>query len=252
MPYKFATQQLDYSDLASGRALYSLPGHPAFPIRLTSEIFQRCVAWRAATSDALRHTVFDPCCGSAYHLSTLAYRHWPAIQGIVCSDINPQAVQVAARNLALLTPEGLDQRIQELTEKYHEYGNESFQVALKSAAVLRKQVTSLVTQHPIRTRVFQASTFDAEVLSSHLDDTRVDIVLTDVPYGQHSQWQVDSLDPAQSPIGAMLSALQRVLHAGSIVAVASDKHQKVMHHGYERVEHFQLGKRQVVLLKPRP
>jgi len=252
MPYKFATQQLDYSDLASGRVLYSLPSHPAFPIRLASEIFQRCVARRAATSDALRHTVFDPCCGSAYHLSTLAYGHWPAIQEIVCSDINPQAVQVATRNLALLTPEGLDQRIQELTEKYHAYGNESFQVALKSAAALRAQVLSLATQQPIRTRVFQASAFDVEVLVSQLGDTCVDVVLTDVPYGQRSQWQIDSLDPTQSPIGAMLNALQSVLHAGSIVAIVADKQQKVTHAGYERVERFQMGKRQVVLLKPQP
>jgi 23S rRNA (guanine2535-N1)-methyltransferase len=91
-----------------------------------------------------------------------------------------------------------------------------------------------------------------EVLVSQLGDTCVDVVLTDVPYGQRSQWQIDSLDPTQSPIGAMLNALQSVLHAGSIVAIASDKQQKVRHDGYERVERFQIGKRQVVLLKPRP
>jgi hypothetical protein len=182
----------------------------------------------------------------------LAYGHWDAVQAIICSDVNPLAVQLVTRNLALLTQQGLDQRIQELTEKYHEYGNESFQAALKSAAALRAKVISLANQHTLQTRVFQASTFDAGALVTQLGDTRVDIVLTDVPYGQHSQWRVDSLEPTESPIGAMLNALQHVLHAGSIVAIVSNKQQKVIHDGYERVERFQMGKRQVVLLKPRP
>jgi 23S rRNA (guanine2535-N1)-methyltransferase len=47
MQYKYEKTMLDYSDLASGRVFYSLPGHPAFPIRLASEIFQRCLASRA-------------------------------------------------------------------------------------------------------------------------------------------------------------------------------------------------------------
>ena len=48
MQYLYATERPDYSDLASGRVFYSLPGHPAFPIRLASEIFQRCLAFRRA------------------------------------------------------------------------------------------------------------------------------------------------------------------------------------------------------------
>jgi hypothetical protein len=49
----------------------------------------------------------------------------------------------------------------------------------------------------------------------------------------------------------MLRALRALLHAGSIVAVAADKQQKIADDGYDRVERFQIGKRQVVLLKPR-
>jgi 23S rRNA (guanine2535-N1)-methyltransferase len=86
MPYKFATQQRDYSDLASGRALYALAGNPAFPIRLASEIFQRCLARCPASGDMQRQIVSDPCCGTAYHLSALAYEHWRSIQEIIGSD----------------------------------------------------------------------------------------------------------------------------------------------------------------------
>lgn len=250
MPYRFATQQMDYSDLASGQVFYSLPGHPAFPIRLASEIFQRCLAQRAGVDNTERMILYDPCCGTAYHLSTLVYGHWPALQEVIGSDIDSEAVVWARRNLALLTPEGLEQRIQELAGKYDLYGKASFQAAIQSAGRLRDQVVSLAQQHPMKTRVFQASALDAEQLRLHLSGTRVDIVLTDIPYGQQSAWQVETLDPTLNPAEQMLEALHPILHAESIVAVASDKQQKVRHDKYKRMERFQVGKRQVVLLKP--
>ncbi|MFK7803274.1 MAG: hypothetical protein AB8G95_16690, partial [Anaerolineae bacterium] len=39
MPYRFATENKDYSDFASGRVFYGAPGHPVFPVRLISEVF---------------------------------------------------------------------------------------------------------------------------------------------------------------------------------------------------------------------
>jgi len=41
-----------------------------------------------------------------------------------------------------------------------------------------------------------------------------------------------------------------VLSGSSIVAIASDKGQKVSHDHYQRVEQFQIGKRRVVILRP--
>ena len=49
MQYKYVQEQSDYTDLSSGRVFYSLPGHPAFPAGLASEIFQRFVAIRGIT-----------------------------------------------------------------------------------------------------------------------------------------------------------------------------------------------------------
>jgi len=250
MPYKFATQQLDHSDLAGGRVLYSLPGHPAFPVRLASEIFQRCLARRAVAGYNDPVTLYDPCCGGAYHLSALAYGHWQALHAIIGSDVDAQAVQLATRNLDLLTTDGLEKRIQALRKNYDDYGKESHQAALQSAETLHKQVVLLASQHPIRTLVFQSSVFDTTTLTAHLQEARVDIVLTDIPYGRQSAWRLDSPEQAQNPAGEMLRALRDLLHAGSIMAIASDKQQKIAEEGYVRVERFQIGKRQVVLLKP--
>ena len=66
MQYQFATERPDYSDLASGRVLYSMPGHPAFPIRLGSEILQRCLALRRAAGYSSPVVLYDPCCGTGY------------------------------------------------------------------------------------------------------------------------------------------------------------------------------------------
>src|SRR5512134_399203 len=103
MQYKYEKTQIDYSDLASGRVFYSLPGHPAFPVRLASEIFQRCVAHRKsiyAVSEPC--TLYDPCCGAAYHLSVLGYLHGEHIRKIIASDVDEKAIDLANRNLGLL------------------------------------------------------------------------------------------------------------------------------------------------------
>src|SRR5512134_3306336 len=103
MQYKYEKTQIDYSDLASGRVFHSLPGHPAFPVRLASEIFQRCIAHREAIYQvSSRCVLYDPCCGAAYHISVLAYLHRETIQEVIASDIEEKAVALAKRNLDLV------------------------------------------------------------------------------------------------------------------------------------------------------
>src|SRR5690349_24530796 len=100
MQYKYAIEQHDYSDLSSGRVFYSLPDHPAFPVRLASEIFQRCVAFRKTIYNISAPCIlYDPCCGAAYHLSVLGYLHHEYIQEIIASDIHEKAVASANKNL---------------------------------------------------------------------------------------------------------------------------------------------------------
>jgi tRNA G10 N-methylase Trm11 len=93
VPYRFETERRDYSDYASGRVFYGLPGFPALPIRLAGEMFARALALWAAQGLRSPCTVYDPCCGGAYHLATLAYLHWSDIGAIIGSDVDEEALR---------------------------------------------------------------------------------------------------------------------------------------------------------------
>ena len=245
MEYKFASEHTNYADLASGHVFYSLPGHPAFPVRLASEIYQRCLELRGKGSPPC--TIYDPCCGAAYHLSVIAYLHWDSVCQVICSDINEKAVQLAERNLGLLTPAGMERRSREISAMVRLYNKESHKGALESITRMQAQVNQLTAIRPIQTHVFRADATDAASLRTGLQDTLIDMVITDIPYGQHSQWEGTQAD---DPAHAMLEALFPFLSPKSILVVASDKHQKISHGKYKRLEKLQIGKRLVVFLEP--
>jgi hypothetical protein len=250
--YKFAQKQ-DYSAYASGGVFYSLPGHPALPIRLASEIFQRCWAIRQAAGLASPCILYDPCCGGAYHLTVLVYLHWEKIERVVGSDVDQEILEVAGRNLNLLTLAGLNDRIAELANLIEQYGKASHRIALSHAQTLRNQVLKLEKSHPLEIRLFRANATDKRTITEHLEDERVDIIIADVPYGQQTAWEPSILPQlaSQGQIGQMLEALIPVLAEGAVVAIVADKKQQIGHDKYRRVERFQLGKRQVVLLRLR-
>ena len=249
MPYKFVQHAQDYSDLASGRVFYSLPGHPAFPIRLASEIFQRCLAARETLyQETGPCTLYDPSCGAAYHLSVVAYLHREHIRRIIASDIDEKAVEFAKRNLELLNLTGLDRRIGEIKSMFEEHQKESHRDALQSAYQMRDAISSL--DQPLAEEVFQANATDGQALLETVQPGSVDIVFSDVPYGLHSQWQGST--ESSNPMASMLEAILDLLSPASIVAIVSDKQQKAAHEKYQRVEQFQIGKRRVVLLRPAP
>jgi hypothetical protein len=251
MQYKYAKEQQDYSDFSSGRVFYSLPGYPAFPVRLASEIFQRCVASRETIyKNSTPCTLYDPCCGAAYHLSVLAYLHGECIREIIGSDIDEKAVDLAKRNLGLLSIAGLDKRIGEISEMFEQYNKDSHKDALASGYILKDRISAMTQERALVTRVFQASATDGETIIKNIKTGSVDVVFTDVPYGQHSQWSGSNSTEVLNPLWSMLNALIGILSPSSIVAIVSAKQQKVSHKSFQRVEQFQIGKRRVVILKP--
>ena len=251
MQYQYVKERADYSDLTSGRVFYSLPGHPAFSVRLASEIFQHCLAIRTATYKISTPCVlYDPCCGAAYSLSVLSYLHGENIREVIGSDVDEKAVALARQNLGLLNISGLNNRINEISEMLRLYRKESHQEALASSRVLQKRILSLNKDRTIPTKVFQASVFDGKTILENIREGSVDIVFTDIPYGHHSQWQTDSFTGNSNPIWSMLNTLLTVLSPASIVAIVSDKGQKIAHENYQRMKQFQIGKRRVHILKP--
>ncbi|CAG1001929.1 MAG: hypothetical protein IAE83_05880 [Anaerolinea sp.] len=252
MPYRFAIEHQDYSDLAAGKVLLSLPNHPPFPIRLASEIFQRCLDARARDGFTDRVRLYDPCCGGAYLLGTLAYLHWTRITHLWGSDIDSHAITLAARNLSLLTLEGFDQRISDLEALLKQFGKDSHAEALKSAYRLKAGLIRRQESHLMGTTLFQADALNPMEIAQKMNGHKVDLVITDVPYGRLSGWQTtgDALEAPNPAIPQLLESLQPILQPQSIVAICADKQQKVVHPEFRRVDHFQIGKRRIVLLRP--
>jgi hypothetical protein len=270
MPYKFAIENIDYSDLAAGRVLYSQPGQVAFPVRLASEIFQRCLGIRSGRGLSGPVSIYDPCCGGGYLLTVLGFLHGDAISAIAASDISPQALDLAMRNLSLLSLLGLDRRGDELSEYFQVYGKASHQTALESVFRLRCILDQAVSGRQLPTILFRADAFKTDSMRYGLAGLPVDLVMTDIPYGWKSAW-VDSIQPGEdhrpeasslppkglsvgdnqtgsSLVGRMLEALHPILPPGCLVAIASDKAQKIVQPDYKRLDRFQVGKRQVTIL----
>jgi 23S rRNA (guanine2535-N1)-methyltransferase len=247
MPYKYATKETDYSDFASGRVFYSLPGMPAFPIRLIAEIFQRA---RAALPPGSNLNIYDPTCGGAYHLTALAILYGSSIRSIFASDINETAVELARRNLGLLSESGLNQREAEIRSLLEEFGKESHREAVYSVKTLRERMKDIPA---IKTHVFRANVFNPMEIQRGLGGEQIDLVFADVPYGHLSSWSLpkwENFPASSSAIWMMLESLLSVLPERAVVAIAADKSQKIAHENYRQIERFKIGRRQIRLLNP--
>lgn len=172
MRYLFASERRDYSDYASDHVFMGRPGHPAFPLRLASELFQRCrrAPGRDGSVCALRPVLRG-------RLSTLAYLHWHEIDQVIGSDIDEEALVLAARNLSLLRLEGLDRRIEDLAAMRAAYGKASPAAALEHAGVLRQRLAALNETHRVEAHLLCADATDGQALRNQLMDQRIDVVL---------------------------------------------------------------------------
>lgn len=249
MTYQYAVEDVDFSDFATGCVFYGLPGRPAFPVRLASEIFQRCVALIRKRGGTTPCVLYDPCCGGASLLSAVAYLHWRDLAGIIGSDVEADTLALAERNLSLLTLDGLDRRIVQLQQLSEEFAKESHREALASAQRLRQQLQQHLVSHNITTRTFLADATHPESLQAQLTGQAIDIVMTDIPYGEATHWQLAEALPAD-PVQLVLHALQPLLSTHSVVAITVPRQQKVNHPEYQRLAQFTIGKRRVFILAP--
>ncbi|HPT79378.1 MAG TPA: hypothetical protein PK830_09820 [Candidatus Atribacteria bacterium] len=244
MAYKFTTVDICYEDLGSGKVLYNERGATAFPVRLASEIFLRCKSILQKDGAYGPYNLYDPLCGGAYLITALGFIHGESIKRIYASDIEEKAVKLAERNLSLLYEPGLSNRIRQLERMRNEFHKPSHEEALQSAYRLKKRVGELSMQH--RPVCFVADATDAGSLDMISD--RIDIVITDLPYGDIVDW-VNKAD-TNKHVQSMLNKLKLVLNMNSVVAIVSREKLGPNYTGYKRAEYFKHGKRHISIFRP--
>jgi len=256
MDYRYERTAGHYEDFASGRVLYNAQGTTSFPVRLASEIAQRCFALLREQGNNGPYTLYDPCCGGAGMLTVIGLLHGGEIHGIYASDMNEHALGVAVGNLALLTSAGMERRRKQLESLYAAYGKSSHQGALSSIDRLSGRLAGSALAH---TACFQADATRPDGRREEQLPDAVDLIMTDLPYGSIVHWSggADADGAASGDAGRQLDgffeqAYGRLKPGRSVLAVVADKSQKLSHERFERVQHFKVGKRHVGLFVPLP
>lgn len=209
MKYRFAPAR-SFEDLASGLVLRSAPGHPGFPVRLASELFQRALNHLGRTDDVV---LWDPFCGSGQLVTSLALLHREAVLGVVASDIDPGAVALAARNLALTAPAGLAARREEVAILAQRHGRESHARAVAAADRLAQ-----LPGNPPEVRSGTADATDPQSLATLLGGIRPHVVVSDLPYGEQTGWGGTGADVAAE---RALQAVSAVMAPGGVVVLVN-------------------------------
>lgn len=239
--YIYEPNLKNYEDLSSGRVLYNAPGATAFPVRLASEIIQRCFEILKQKGHAGPYSIYDPCCGGAYILTTIAMLHGQYINKLFASDIQPELIQLADKNLSLLTIEGMERRKEELQQLYNSYQKPSHLEALESVSRLARMVD--------RSNLSEAICFQRDITAVVNDNRlqKINIVISDVPYGDIVSWHSEDANPLDLFFANSYEALDGDY---SVLAVIADKSQKIRHDQFKRIQHFKVGKRQVGIFEP--
>jgi len=230
MEYKYARND-NYEDFASGRVLYHMGGEPTFPVRLTLEIYDRCLSY---STKKTKISLYDCCCGGAYMLTVLGFFKSDSLSELYGSDIDAKSLQLAEDNLGLLSETGMKRRKGELAALYQEYGKTSHEEALVSLERLEKCLTK-----DIKTKVFLRNAFEAYDLP-----LTPDLIITDVPYGNMAEWANSNED-----INEMMNALYKNCGPETILCVCMDKKQKIQTDLFHRLEKQLIGKRKFEIYK---
>ncbi|MCK1796001.1 rRNA methyltransferase [Streptomyces sp. XM4193] len=242
-------ERADSSDLACGVVLHSAPGYPAFPVRLATEIFLRA---RARLPQQRPLTLWDPCCGSGYLLTVLGLLHRDALRQLVATDADPDPLELAAKNLALLTPEGLSAREDERREQSVRFDKPAYLEAADAAGRLRERLDrGGALPYALRTAdVFAPASLAAALAvpdGAEGGSALVpDLVVTDLPYGERTRWEGEVPDGA--PVLAMLRSLASVLPEHAVIAV-TDRSRRIPVAPVPALERLKIGTRSAVLVR---
>jgi len=225
MIYKYAAK-LNYEYLAAGGVLKSYQGNTNFPVRLGHEIFNRCLEHCEGKEQI---SFYDPMCGSGYLLTTIAVLNFEKIQSIYASDIDLKVLEVAKKNLRLLTKEGISERQEEIKAMIELYDRASHKTNL---AYIKNFEETVAKDIPFD--VFQRDLF-SDPLDSKITP---DIVMMDLPYDK-----VVSYKGAFSE-NNLKNQIAALIQNKTVVAVIKNKIQKLkIELQSNRLEKFNIGKR---------
>lgn len=259
MEYKY-TENDNFEDYASGRVLYHAGGTATFPVRLGLEIFERCISYSEKKQDII---LYDCCCGGAYLLTVLGFLKIGKLQAIYGSDIDVQIINTANDNLKLLTKEGLIKRKEQIETLYSLYGKQSHKDALHSIDAMQK----LIVGKDIIVKAFVRDILHSNEMSMQkekngkpdinmLSDMDIqydmamppDIIITDVPYGNLTEWKGD-FSQDESFLTKLMKRLYDICSEATILCICSDKKQKINAEGFIRLEKQGVGKRKFEIFK---
>lgn len=230
MEYKYAENR-NYEDFSSGRVLYGYRRVTNFPVRLSQEIFRRCLEYSPKKKDIV---LYDCCCGVGYMLTVLGFLNQGIISSLIGSDINKEFIEIAEKNLALLSHKGIERRIKELKALVQQYGKQSHKEALVSAERLKRLLS-----HQIQTETFQADIYELKAI--HFNP---DIIMADIPYGKMVNWE-----GTKEGLDSMLDSLYNLCQKDTIIGLCMNKKQKVTNKSFKILEKQKVGKRRFVILK---
>lgn len=235
MQYHYLKSKENYEQYAAGRVLYSIPWSAPFPVRLIDEIFQRACAI-LNKKDSLK--LLDPCIWSWYMMTVLWFLHYQSIISIDWSDINENILEIAKKNLGLLTKKGMEQRIKELNDLASKFGKDSHKWALIDVETLKRKIADW--SHIIKTDCKVWSIEKAEELFSK---NKYDMIILDSPYGNLTSWAWDIT------IENVYTSLWDLLVSGGVLVIITDKtikfdvidwyKKKTITHGKRRITFIQ-------------
>ena len=232
MRFEYAASDEPYDDVGGGRVLHSAPGFPGFPPRLAVELFERA---RRLTGRS-RVGLWDPMCGAGGIVAAVGLLRPDALTEVLASDLDDAALELAAKNLRLLAPDGLRDRRRQLVERG---------AARDRVAAVDRLLEGIARSEPPHARLELVDVTDADAVAA-LDLVGIDVVLADLPYGRQTAWASDSASP---PLEALI-VLSRALHPGAVVVFSTTDREQLrglppatrsFKHGHRHIRLFRVG-----------
>lgn len=205
-----------FDDAGGGRVVHSARGFPGYPPRLAVELFSRAREMVGRS----RVGMWDPLCGAGGIVTSIGLLRPTEVRRLLATDVNPDAVQLASRNLSLVSRSGLLARRQELTERM---ADPEQRIDPERLRALDRLLTRDGRGDDIAVAALRANATDATDLG-RLDLDGVDIAFADLPYGIQTDAVAEGAGGAVEPTEfgrAVFTAVSSALPSGAVVVLST-------------------------------